>query len=265
MSIAAYLIVPPHTRTETPAARQALAGCRFDESGQLVFPPADTCGVLIYQDAHAPAPGTGQAAAEALAGFAVRCGAGGVWADLERPPDAETRSFLKALEAALQPHSIQLYLPQSAAELSDTAALVLEWRPWQGQLETYLRQQRRRWSGRSLWAAFCPEAQLTALPCKEGSDTAAAPGEIEAFLAQHHPPVFFDAALCCNYALLADGDEAILCLYDTAATLGRKTALAQQAGLDGVFLLCPEQEKKMTGSLPEGKEPGSISDMEGHQ
>lgn len=162
----------------------------------------------------------------------------GVLADFEGERTAQSVFFFDTLGAQLAREGRRLFLPLSQAVPS--AQLLVGTAVSGGTLEQHLSACIERFGVRRL-SLDCQRLLMDfALPCRRGEGKPLTLREIEQLRLRVGSPVFFSGELCCNYFSYCENGRAHFVAFDTADTIRRKLALAEQLGISTAFFMLPE-------------------------
>ena len=240
MPILQYFVFPPDIPIPASfAGKTARAGFRASAEGtQLVPPEPGRAELLVYEDRQPLTGAAAPAVAAELARLARQWAGLGVYADLEREPEAASLTFARTLEGLLSAQGQRLLLPEPYAARTP-GDVVLRWQPSAGGFEAFLQEKRRRYD-RPLWLESAPVCRRISLPWAADREQQISRDELDCLLQAQTLQDFENDRLLCRYALWRQEDGFTLLLWDTAQTLAKKEALADQYGLQGVVKLYPE-------------------------
>lgn len=166
-------------------------------------------------------------------------GAAGVVADWEQVTPALAR-FTRLLAGQLSRCGLELFLPECYAPVSEQSRVMISSALSGGTLEARLKEALDTWGpGRTVLALERMREDFT-LPCFSGRGRTLAPGDLDRFLRQNRPSVYYSGEFCARYFTYQEGGRIHFVLYDDESTLAKKLELALSLGIR--LFLAPWQE-----------------------
>lgn len=220
--------------------------------GTALIQPPETLHTdfLVFGDIYPIDANVAETVARELAGTALQFSKTGIYADFEQAPCQTAIFFLQILQQELSKHNQRLLIPEAYAAHLPTADVVLFWRPSDGAFEKILRKKSKQYE-KHLWLDYAPVCLKTQLPWSAAYEQRMLPKECAAFLLASQQTVQYSEQLFCNYVLQKQEKNYVLYLFDTAMTIKKKAALAEQYALQGILTLYPELTAHLQASFPD--------------
>ncbi|UOO38690.1 hypothetical protein IZU99_05450 [Oscillospiraceae bacterium CM] len=153
------------------------------------------------------------------------------------PPAAA--SLAVRLSAAAAEQSLTLYIQEALAPACPTGVVLIQSALSGGRLSDHLGDAVTRYGAHRVALEIERVKMDFLVPAVTGAGRALAPGEFEALLAEYKPQTFLSNDLCANYFTYRNKKGTHFVLFDTAASIRRKLAVAQRLGITTAFLYYP--------------------------
>lgn len=248
------LLVPPPLRGEAARFRLTPAHLAYRVGGgphlfrtQLPTPLAGGIMVLDRQGFD------GQGKAEPFCQEVVReCSARnfqGVFCDFDAPAVPVLERAVTLLAPTFQQRGWNLYVPQSYAE-NKTAKVVVPTALSGGSLRHHLREAIDSYGRERVVLGLQWSCEDFSLPAKNGSGVPLSADELTALKQKRRPNIYFSDDLCANYfTYMPTGERPHFVLFDDAASMGKKLALARELGIQEAFLPYPDPPEELSALL----------------
>ncbi len=237
-----HLAITPAALARLPAPPSlplALISHAIDGSGCLARAGKPPRGALLGLTDRCAAPlSRPDALCHAVVSECLAHGCRGVLADFEGSAPADRLPFLSALSRRLAARSLRLYAPLTLP--AEGAVLLVGTAVSGGSLRALLEEASTRYGAQRLALDLERLAMDFPLPCPSGCGTPLTQPALASLQAAHPASVYYSRELMANYFTYADGSRAHFVLFDDAATLRGKLALAGRLGISEAFVMYPE-------------------------
>ena len=198
-------------------------------------------GLLAFNDRDAPPIGEPEKLCAAVLRECSRRGYGGVLLDFEESPRRDRLAFAKQLGQALSAGKRTLYVPESYAQASPPAMVLVCTALSGGTLTQRLQEAAAQRGGASRLALDVQRLRMDfRLPARTGEGRPLTRVEFQALLDREHPAVFLSQDLCARYFTYTREGDTHFVLFDDADTMTQKMNTAAGMGFSTAFLMYPE-------------------------
>ena len=251
MNTTITLSTPPDNLQRAEAYRLPIAHMAYQIGAgfrllRANIPPSVQGGLMVLGDSGMPASldsataSPGALAAEVVQECVSRGYRGVVLAFSHVSPTL--REVVHHLSAHLREMGAKLYLPEAYARESEWANILLSTAMSGGSLATRLDETVRAF-GR---ARICLDIERVrmdfCLPTESGEGFRLSAEQFYALVEAYRPGGYFSRDLCAYYFTYYDHHGSHFVLYDDAASIREKIAIAQRLGIEQAMLLYPEVE-----------------------
>lgn len=237
-----YVAVTPQETTLRFRCETAYAAYRIGEGSTLLRQnplPKENGGLLLISDVRAPAVPSPDALCEAVLRECTRRKANGAVLDFESAPRKDLLDFASALQQALVPKSLALFVPEGYASAAPQAGVIVGTALSGGNLREHLHHASKRYGNRLALDVERVRMDFP-LPCRSGKGTPLTGIELKELMERISPSVFFSPDLCARYFTYRGETGPRFVLFDDAETIKRKLQLGRELGASAAFLMWPE-------------------------
>ena len=139
------------------------------------------------------------------------------------------------LDHTLAQVGLEFWVPEYYAESAAGAKVFISSQISGGSLTACLQEALSRWGSRTTLAIECTPWMFQ-LPCASGRGTPLNEEQLRQLMADRAPRFWFSESLCSQYFTYQEENQLCLVLFENAASVRKKLALATRLGLDGAVL-----------------------------
>ena len=173
----------------------------------------------------------------------------GVLLDFEETPCSDRKAFVRRLEADLRNTGTNLYLPESYAEGTQSASILISTAISGGSLAERLKEAAAHYGGTHRLALDIQRIRMDfSLPALSGEGTPLTMEELRTRMQRESPSLFFSSPLCCRYFTYIHNQRLHFVMLDDTDTIRQKLRTGSELGIRTAFLLWPEV-KDIAGEL----------------
>ena len=217
----------------------AHAAYRVGEDGALcgkALPPTLRGGLMILQ-LSSPLPHRTDSLCRQILRQCLERNYAGIVLDLTRDPDQQLLVFIEKLTQLAKAYRRRLYAPECCGAVTDTVVL-LSTAISGGSLQQRLEQASAQYGAPRIALDLQRLAVDFTLPAPQGEGIPLSAEELRRKMGGH--TTYFSEPLCARYFTYRQNGQTHFVLFDDAATLQRKIALAQALGIGEGLLLFDE-------------------------
>lgn len=148
---------------------------------------------------------------------------------------AQCASLVAQLDHALAQAQLEFWVPDYYAASAASAQILVSSQLSGGRLSAQLQEAAARWGNRIALAVECT-AWSFQLPCPSGRGSPLEEDQLHQLMADHASRFWFSEALCTQYFTYLRENRLHLVLFDNAASIRKKLALAARQGLSSAIL-----------------------------
>lgn len=159
--------------------------------------------------------------------------------------------YARELTSGVAKAGIQVFVPECLAGAGHNAIVLVPTAISGGSLKKRLTDAAEKYGHGRIALEIERVCSDYALQASGGSGRDLTGDEFSSLFSKHNPQPFFSDELYTVYFTYRDNNASHFVLYDTAASLQRKILLAQEIGVDNVFLFYPHVAGALNEILPD--------------